>query len=294
MAEQSGLSIVIPIYNEAGSIGNLPERLTRILSQIQDPVELILVNDGSTDGSGEALRKLEIPGLRILEHTKNRGYGASLKTGMREAAYPWIAITDADETYPDHRIPEFYNTIRTENFDMLVGARVGKNAKIPWVRKPAKWIIGMLANYVAQYKIPDINSGLRIFRKQTLMEYISILPDGFSLTTTITLAMLTCGHTVKYFPIEYARRTGRSKIKPIRDTINFIHLVIRTSLLFDPLRIFVPAALLMFFCAASIALYSSYYLERLLDTTVAIFAVGGFQVLATGMIADIINRRLKR
>ena len=294
MTAQSGLSIVIPIYNEVGSMDNLPERLMRIRSQIEDPVEFILVNDGSNDGSGEALKQLKIEGLLILEHTQNRGYGASLKTGMRKAAYPWIAITDADETYPDHRIPEFYNTIRNENLDMLVGARVGKNAKIPWVRRPAKWFIAKLSNYVAQYKIPDINSGLRVFRKQTLMKYISILPDGFSLTTTITLAMLTCDHSVKYVPIEYARRTGKSKIKPVRDTINFVHLVIRTSLLFDPLRIFVPAALMMMLCAVSVALYSSYYLERLLDTTVAIFAVGGFQVLATGMIADIVNRRLSR
>lgn len=294
MEEQSGLSIVVPIYNEIESIANLPERLTRIRSQIQDPLEIILVNDGSNDGCGEALKQLEIPGLRVLEHAQNRGYGASLKTGMREAKYPWIAITDADETYPDHRIPEFYNTIRTEDSDMLVGARVGKNAKIPWVRRPAKWFIAKLANYVAQDKIPDINSGLRVFRKEILMKYISILPDGFSLTTTITLAMLTCGHNVKYVPIEYMRRTGKSKIRPIRDTLNFLHLVIRTSLLFDPLRIFVPAALLMLFCAAAIALYSLYYLDRILDTTVAIFVVGSFQVLATGMIADIINRRLNQ
>ena len=292
MSASTGLSIVIPIYNELGAMENLPARLESIRSHIADPVEFILVNDGSTDGSGEALRQLSVPGLRVFDHHQNRGYGATLKTGFREASYPWIAITDADETYPDHRIPEFYDTIRAENADMLVGARVGKNVKIPLVRRPAKWFIGKLANYVAQYKIPDINSGLRVFRKETLMRYVSILPDGFSLTTTITLAMLTCGHYVKYVPIDYAKRTGKSKIRPIRDTVNFVQLVIRTSLLFDPLRIFIPAALMMALCAVSIALYSAYVLERLLDTTVAIFAVGSFQVLATGMIADIINRRV--
>jgi glycosyltransferase involved in cell wall biosynthesis len=294
MTENIGLSIVIPVYNEIGAAANLAERIASVAAGMTVPAEFILVNDGSTDGTEEALRRIELPFVKIIHHTRNLGYGASLKTGIGKAVYPWVAITDADDTYPDLRIPELFDIARGSSLDMLVGARVGKNVKIPLIRKPAKWFIGKLANYVARYKIPDINSGMRIFKKETLLKYISILPSGFSFTTTITLAMLTCGEQVQYIPIDYAHRTGKSKIRPIRDTLNFIQLVIRTSLLFDPLRIFIPAAMLMFTVAAGVAVYSLYFLNRFMDTSVAILIVGGIQVLATGMIADIIDRRLGR
>jgi glycosyltransferase involved in cell wall biosynthesis len=292
--DNNGLSVVIPIYNEIGAMNDLPQRLAGVLEQMKEPVEFILVNDGSTDGSGEILKTLNVPYIRVIHHQRNMGYGATLKTGIAAAEHPWIAITDADNTYPDHRIPELFGIAKAESLDMLVGARIGKNVKIPLIRKPAKWFIGKLANYVANYKIPDINSGMRIFNKKTLGKYLSILPNGFSFTTTITLAMITCGESVKYVPIDYAHRTGTSKIRPIRDTLNFIQLVLRTSLLFDPLRIFIPTAISLFFAAVGVGLYSMLYLEKFMDTTVAILTVGSIQIMATGMIADIVNRRLSR
>ncbi|MCP4605543.1 MAG: glycosyltransferase family 2 protein [Proteobacteria bacterium] len=290
----NGLTLIIPIYNEQASMERLPNRLKAIRDRMTDPIEFILVDDGSHDGTETFLKNLTEKDIRVLHHLQNRGYGASIKTGIRAASYSWIGITDADETYPDDRIPELFEQARADDLDMLVGARTGKNVKIPLIRRPAKWFIGKLANYLARFKIPDINSGLRIFKLETLVKYIGILPDGFSLTTTITLAMINCGDSVNYVPIDYAHRVGKSKIKPIRDTLNFVQLIIRTCLLFEPLRIFIPVSLLMFLAAVGVTVYSIFWTPKVMDMTIAILVVGSIQILATGMIADMINRRLRR
>ena len=207
--------------------------------------------------------------------------------------YSHIAITDADETYPNHRIPEFYKFINERDLDMVVGARVGKMAKIPLIRKPAKWFLNKLANYLAEYEIPDLNSGLRVMKKETVKKYLNILPEGFSFTTTITLAMLTNGYRVQFEPIEYFHRSGSSKIRPIYDTLNFIQLIIRTILLFRPLKIFLPLSLLMLLTGFVLILYRVLVGESFGVTATVIF-VGSIQILAIGMLADLIDRRMEK
>ncbi|MCP4678325.1 MAG: glycosyltransferase family 2 protein [Deltaproteobacteria bacterium] len=286
------LSVVIPAYNEEGAIYETVTLIHDTLHDAECDFEIIVVDDASTDGTSTTLDQMNITGLTVIRHTLNKGYGGALKTGVRAATRPMLVITDADGTYPNERIAEL--AARLKNKDMIVGARTGKNVRIPLIRRPAKWCIGKLANYLARYKIPDINSGLRVFKRETLLRYLNILPDGFSFTTTITLAMLTCGDQVEYTPIDYAHRVGKSKIKPIRDTLNFIQLIIRTILLFEPLRIFIPAAFFMFIAAVGVFAYSWLWTSKILDMTVAVLTVGSLQILATGMIADMINRRLGR
>ena len=196
----NGLSIIIPAYNEVKGIESTVRALELVVKNIDFDVEVIFVDDGSTDGTSEKLND-SVDGLakiRVINHDVNQGYGAALKTGIRNSVFDYIAITDADETYPNERIPEFYSMTLENNLDMLVGARVGKNVKIPLIRKPAKWALNKLANYLAGYEIPDLNSGMRIMKKETLMKYLNILPQGFSFTTTITLAMLTNSYKVHY------------------------------------------------------------------------------------------------
>jgi len=252
--------------------------------------EIIVVDDGSTDDTPNILDRCSME-FQWVRHEQNRGYGASLKSGIRKSRYDIIAITDADGTYPVKDIPKLYGEMT--DCDMVVGARTGKKAKIPWLRKPAKWFLAKLANYLSETKIPDLNSGLRLFRKDYVMHIFGILPKGFSFTTTLTLAMLTSDMNVKFIPIEYMKRTGKSKIRPIRDTLNFIQLILRTILYFNPMKVFVPIAFFLFFSSFFIFFFSAFALGRILDTTVSILFVAGIHMLSIGMIADIIDRRTK-
>jgi len=286
-----GLSVVIPVYNEARCIRETILIITKTLekSEIKD-FEIIAVNDGSTDDTTQILNECTLT-FRHLEHQHNKGYGASLKTGIKAAQYDIIATTDADGTYPNIDIPKLYAHMKDN--DMVVGSRTGKVVHIPWVRKPAKWFINKLANYLTSTKIPDINSGLRLFRKDDCLKFFKILPSGFSFSTTITLAMLTNHMTVKYIPIDYMKRTGKSKIKPIRDTANFIALIVRTILYFNPLKVFVPVSIFLLLASLGIFVYSYLALPKILDATVTTLFIASIQLLAIGMLADLLEKRSK-
>jgi glycosyltransferase involved in cell wall biosynthesis len=285
------LSVIIPVYNEETYIENTINQVHEVLknSSVKD-YEIIVVDDGSTDKTPEVLNSSKLD-FRLIRHEQNRGYGASLKSGIRKSKYEIIAITDADGTYPVQDIPELYSEM--PDCDMVVGARTKKKVKIPFIRRPAKWLLAKLANYLAETKIPDLNSGLRLFRKNDALRLWGVLPRGFSFTTTLTLAMLTNDMQVKFIPIDYMRRKGKSKIRPIRDTLNFIQLIVRTVLYFNPLKVFVPIAILLFLASLGIFLYSALVMDRILDTTVAIMFVASLQMLSIGMIADIIDKREK-
>jgi glycosyltransferase involved in cell wall biosynthesis len=237
------LSLIIPVYNEVKAIQNTIENLDKLKQNLKNfEFEIIIVNDGSNDGTEKYLQqyKKKSENVFIINHRNNRGYGAALKTGINASKHNYIAITDADGTYPNNKIPEFFQIVLEKSCDMIVGARTGKEVKIPLIRKPAKWILNLIANHLTGIKIPDINSGFRIMKKNVVKRFFNILPDGFSFTTTITLAMLTNGFHVEYIPINYNARTGQSKIRPVYDTLNFLQLIIRTSMYFEPLRVFVP------------------------------------------------------
>ena len=176
-----------------------------------------------------------------------------------------------------------------DDLDMIVGSRTGSNVKIPLIRKPAKWFIGKLANYVTNVNIPDINSGLRIFKKSSFMPFIQIIPDGFSLTTTITLGMISNGYRVKFIPIDYFHSIGSSKIKPIKDTMNFIVLIFKIGLYFAPMKIFFPIGAFLLLLSCGLALFSLIFLGKLADLSTLIIALSGIQVLVMSLLAHLIN-----
>jgi len=278
------ISIVVPAYNEGCGIGNTLDCLTKIKDLPE--FEIIVVDDGSNDNTFSISESFNV---KIIHHEKNRGYGAALKSGIKCSKYNWVLITDADGTYP---IEELVSSLEDlEKYDMIVGARIGKKVKIPVIRKPAKWFINQLANYLSEYKIPDLNSGLRIFRKSEVMRFFNILPNGFSFTSTITLAMLTNDMLVKFVPINYLKREGKSKIKPIKDTLTFLQLIVRTVMYFNPLKIFIPISLFLFLTGILVLLYSIFFTEKIMDTTVVILVVSSIQTMAIGMIADLIDKR---
>jgi glycosyltransferase involved in cell wall biosynthesis len=247
----------------------------------------VVVDDGSEDGTAEAA---SVAGARVLRHRGNRGYGASLKTGIRAASHEIIAITDADGTYPGEYIPKMLELI--DRADMVVGARIGKNVRIPAIRRPAKWVLNRLADYVSGARIPDLNSGLRLFRREMVLQYFPILPDQFSFTTTITLAMHCDKYAVRYVPIDYRPRTGKSKIMPW-DAGSFAVLILRTAMLFKPLRVFLPVVAM---CLGYGVLKSCVDLlvggDRNISAT-AIFAfLAALLVLMIGMLGDAVATRL--
>lgn len=286
-----GMSIVIPVYNEENGLAPVLDELLKTLDELalMIPVEIIIVNDGSKDKTSAALAPYADK-VKILEHSQNRGYGAALKTGIRQALYPWILITDADGTYPNEFIP---NVLEHRGIhDMVVGARIGEKTHIPLIRRPPKWVLRKLASYLSQQHIPDLNSGFRLMRKELVEKFLNILPNGFSFTTTITLAMLSAGYQVRYVPINYNKREGKSKIRPIADTLNFLKLIVRTVLYFDPLRIFLPVSFIFFIASLLVGFGSLIFLEQVMDVTTVLFFVTSVQVLAMGMLADMLNRRI--
>lgn len=284
------VSVVIPAYNEEGAIAGVLDRLCQDLADSCLRHEIVVVDDGSHDNTAAIARAHN--GVTVLQHRKNRGYGAALKTGIRHAQYPVVCITDADGTYPNQRIPELTRRLIAEEYDMVVGARTGDNVSIPLVRRPAKWAIGRLANYVAGEPIPDLNSGLRVFRRDTALRFAGILPNAFSFTTTITLAMISNGYLVDYVPIDYYARVGKSKIRPVRDTLNFIRLVWRIALFFAPLKFFLPLSGFLFLLALGWALFTLLVLGQLADVSTLVIVMTAFQVAVIGMLAELINKRL--
>lgn len=288
-----GVSIVVPAFDEERGIAGVVRRLSAL--ELGRPVEVVVVDDGSSDGTAAELERLraEFPGLSVVRHDRNRGYGAALLTGFAHARNDVVVITDADGTYPEDRIGELVDRIDA-GAEMAVGARTGLDVNIPLVRRPAKALLAALASFLAGCPIPDLNSGLRAFRRELVMRYRPILPQGFSFTTTITLASLTNGHRVDWLPIDYAPRSGSSKIRPVRDTLGFTALIIRTVMYFNPLKVFYPIATFLLLCLG-VSLVNDVFIEdppNLGDKSVLIF-VALVQVLAVGLLADLIEKRAR-
>jgi len=284
--EINGLSIVVPVYNEVNAI--LPEirNILKMMESLDCPCELIVVDDGSQDGTADLLRQAKEE-FQLVASDANCGYGASLKKGIRQAKYPIVAITDADGTYPNEEIPVLLRQMH--DADMVVGARTGDKVHIPLIRRPAKWMLNKLANYLSNADIPDLNSGLRLFRRDIAERYFHILPSRFSFTTTITLAMFADGLRVKYHSIDYHKREGSSKIRSA-DAIGFFILILRTITYFSPLRTFVPLFFILSLLGSAKLIYDVVILHNITDTTTFIL-FSGLQVILIGVVADLIVRR---
>ncbi len=296
---EPGLSIIVPCYNEEGAVAETVESITAVLAQVdksESPfeAEMIFVNDGSHDRTLEKLRELEKkhPRLRVVDNGLNCGYGASLKRGISQAKFDRIVITDADGTYPNERIPEIARGL--DVCDMVVGARTGKNVHIPLLRRPAKWALLKYARLMTGADIKDINSGLRAMWTRHVHQFWFMLPDAFSFTSTITLAMHVNRMRVKYIPIDYARRVGKSSIKPVRDTLRFFSLVLRTVMYFRPLQILGSMSLALMFSAVVIGVLGRIYLHEVPDVAATALFSTGVIFLGLGLLGDLINARRSR
>jgi len=233
------ISIVIPALNEQDEIGRTISRLREVLSSSgSGAYEVVVVDDGSRD---ETAARAEAAGARVLRHPHNVGYGRSLKDGIRAARYDTIIINDADGTYPIETIPDLLASYN-QGYDMVVGARSGKHYRESLIKMPLRRVLRFIVEFTAGRSIPDINSGLRVFRRSTALEYFDHLCDTFSFTTSMTLAYMMTGKFVAYVPIEYNKRVGKSKVKLLRDSMKTLQYIVEAAIYYNPLKMFVLMA----------------------------------------------------
>lgn len=228
-----GVSVVVPAWNEEAGIGETLERVKQALHASGVAWEIIVVDDGSTDRTAEIAAAA---GATVVRHAVNVGYGRSLQDGMRVARHTCIATVDADATYPVQELPRLYADLA--HCHMVVGARQGPAYRGSMFKSPARFAFRWLAEFTSGTRIPDINSGFRVFRMEAVEPFLDTLPNGFSFPTTITLAFLQNGLGVKYVPIDYAPRKGTSKIRIVRDTLRAAQAIVTSIVLYNPLKAF--------------------------------------------------------
>jgi glycosyltransferase involved in cell wall biosynthesis len=283
--ENRKVSIVIPAYNEENSIG-------KILGELQSLdvcSEILVIDDGSADRTAEVAESYKV---RVIRHPVNKGYGAALKTGFRNAKEDQILLMDADG---QHKVQDIARLMEySGSYDMVVGARTRKS-KITLNRRLAQWVMKVTADYLSGQDIPDLNSGFRIIKKEPVLEYMHILPNGFSFTTTITLAMLMGGYDVKYIPIETETRIGKSKIRAFRDGTNFILLILRTVSLFNPLKVFLPVAVVLMVLGLADLVYEVIYHFNVSSASILLIT-SSIIIFLFGLLADQISaiRRMNK
>lgn len=226
------ITIIVPIYNEHKVITQTIASLSSIKKKNW---EIILVDDGSTDGTADLLKNVP-KGFRVITHPSNHGYGASLKTGILSTRALNVLFFDADNQHDANDIPKLIDALQTN--ECVFGQRA-RGAGAPAIRKPGKWILKKLCNFLAQQSIPDINCGLRGGRRQIYMRMLDILPDGFSFSTTSLLYILKGRFSFTFIPINCRFREGNSSVRIVQDGINTMMLALRLIMLFDPMRVFV-------------------------------------------------------
>lgn len=276
------LAVILPAFNEADGIEATLTRVQDVLRTFPGTTEIIVVDDGSKDGTAA---KAEAAGVRVISHPWNRGYGAALKTGILATKAPAVMIMDADATYEPEAILRLF--ARLDGSDMVVGSRSLMSEGVAWIRRPGKWMLNKFASYLVGVDIPDLNSGQRVMKRSTVVRYMHLCPNGFSFTSTITLAMLANGHQVIYEPVTYAKRAGKSKLRAAH-FVSFILLVVRSMVLFNPLKVFLPLGAIVFLAGVG-KLIQDIYRWNLSETAVMAFLTA-MTIWAVGLLADMIAR----
>jgi glycosyltransferase involved in cell wall biosynthesis len=287
------VTIVLPCYNEEGHVIAEVERICAAMDASGYEYELLAVDDASTDGTLARLREAagRFPRMEVVHLHRNGGSGVVRRIGTERARGKTVVWTDADMTYPNERIPEFVRLLeKDETIDQVVGARTSEQGTYKLLRVPAKWFIRKLAERLTGAKIPDLNSGLRAFRRDVSLPYLRLLPPGFSCVTTITVAFLANHHEVCYLPIDYSKRAGQSKFKFITDVYRYILQVLRMTMYFNPLKVLMPVALFLSGLGIVKGVFDvAVHPFKIADDTVLIF-VTGLIIGSMALLADLIAR----
>jgi glycosyltransferase involved in cell wall biosynthesis len=292
----NGYSLILPIFNEEKCILNELKRCLNSLEKSNKDFEIIIIDDCSTDNSYEIadnfINESKINNIQLFKNFKNIGVGYGRKRGSEIAKYKNIIWTDVDMTYPNDKIHELIQFYEESNVDMSVGNRLKEMGTFKLLRYPTKLLIRKLAEFLAKEKIPDLNSGFRIFNKEIAKKFFKFLPNGFSCVSTLSLAFLTNNKNVNYFDIEYKNRVGVSKFKFFSDTTKYIRQIIVMCTTFNPLRFYLT--LFVFFLVPSImlsifGLYTSFTIP---NSAVILFFIS-FIFLIIGALAESISNIYK-
>jgi glycosyltransferase involved in cell wall biosynthesis len=287
------VSIVLPCFNEEGHVAAEVERICKAMDASDYTYELIAFDDASTDETLARLTEIapQYPHLKIVHFDRNGGSGTVRRIGTQQARGGIVVWTDADMTYPNERIPELVGILEQDNrIDQVVGARTSEQGTHKVFRVPAKWFIRKLAEMLTNASIPDLNSGLRAFRRQVALPYMRLLPPGFSRVTTITLAFLCNQHAVLYVPIEYAKRAGKSKFHFVSDAYRYILQVLRMVMYFNPLKVLMPVALFLLGLGIAKGVFDLVVHPLLIAVDTVLIFVTGLIIASMALLADLIVR----
>ncbi len=279
-------SIIIPAYNEEDAIESTLQRLVDL--KIHEENEIIVVDDGSDDSTAEIVRKYPVT-LRM--HHMNKGYGAALKTGLRWSKGEYVILMDSDGQHDPTNIADIRALLG--EFDMVIGERSETSFQVKR-RRGGKRLIKWMGQYLVEQKLPDYNSGFRGFRREIIAGMLHLMPNGFSFSTTSTLAFLKEGYNIGTIPIEVSARIGRkSNVKMVKDGSKTLLLLFRIIMLFNPLKIFFPASIITFLAGVGFGIVGFILYDRFSNGAVVLTMMGMF-LFFIGLIADqvsILNRR---
>ena len=286
------VTVVLPVYNEKGHLRTEVDRISAALDASDHSWEIVIVDDGSDDGSAEQIDEVAStrPEIRTIRFGRNRGVGAARKAGTAAAKGRIVVWTDVDMTYPNDEIPRLVKEL--EGNDQVVGARTEQGTFRPG-RRQARWAIGRLAEYLSESEIPDLNSGLRAFRTDVVRQFLHQFPDRMSHVTTVTMAFLANGYSIKYVPIDYAERACTSKFHWWKDTQRYVLQVVRMMLSYNPLRVFLPVGFVLGALGLAKLVYDWSTDEFALAANTLLLLFAAFQVLAIGLLADLVVRVTK-
>jgi glycosyltransferase involved in cell wall biosynthesis len=288
-------TILMPAFNEERAIVSVLHEIVDALDSFPHEFEILVIDDASTDRTAELVRQFATEcwrcAVRVQTLPENRGAGAARRVGVRAARGEMIVMLDADGSYPAHAIPKLLALL--EHYDQVNGARTSEQGSWPWLRRPAKWFIRQLACYLSGHRIPDLNTGLKAFKRSAMLPWLWVIPDGFSCVTTMTLAFLTNGYSVKYIPVDYRPRIGHSKFHPVRDTAAYLSTVLRMVLYFRPLRVFLPLAAGMTVLGLAKSSASFYFTGSLQESDV-ILLTAAFSTAMLGLVAEVVVAHHRR
>lgn len=281
--EHLDLTVLLPAFNEEEAITPTLDELKAVLHLLDCSWEILVVNDSSTDKTAELAEAL---GARVITRMHRAGAGAARRTGILAAKGDIVLMMDADGSYDPSTIPEMLTYF--PDYDQVNGARHKEMGTLPLLRAPVKWLLKSIASFLSGYHIPDLNTGLKAFKKDLMTRYLWVIPDGFSCVTTMTLAFLCNDHAVKYVSTTYRKRIGKSKFHPVKDTGLFFMTIIRMIMYFKPLSIFIPATIFIFSSAVVKSIYELLWgAKQMQQIDVVLFVLSGV-IMMVGLLADLI------
>ncbi len=281
--EAVDVSVIMPAFNEEKVIESVIAATKTALDREDYSYELLVVDDGSGDSTATIAQGA---GAKVISHPYNIGNGAAVKTGIRNARGRMIVLLDADGQHDPNDIPILLEDLQT--FDMSVGARTSKSETSAH-RDLANSIFNILASYVANRRISDLTSGFRAIRTPIARQFVYLLPNSYSYPTTITLSVIKAGYSVNYRPIQTKKRVGKSGIRLIFDGTRFLMIIMKITVFFSPMRIFLPASVFLFVLGACWYVFSVFFASKGFPPTSMLLLLTSVIVFCFGLISEQIN-----